>query len=289
MKTITPYNHAFRPRIIGTGSLPFARAFEHVADALDMPDVLLGAAFAGLTQEPIPDGSIVYNMEPLHDGCRAFEVGYLETLRRCHVLDYQRPNVDYLASLGVEAFHLPFGYHPSMERCKPVEKDIDVLMVGSMSSRRMQILNALILAGANVRYVLGYYDKELDDLVARAKVHVNVHRYEGHPLEVVRLNYLMANAECVITEAGWDEEETKAYADGVVFCAYDDIVRVALALIKHPVRGEIGCRAQQIVRSIPFDTRAAREWLDGRIAVVDQPGTTPPEASRQFDAVDRRA
>ena len=259
-----PCNPTVRPRIIGADRLPFARAFEHVADALNMPEALLGAAFAGLTQEPIPDGSVVYNMEPLHDGCRAFEVGYLETLRRCHVLDYQRPNVDYLASLGVEAFHLPYGYHPSMERCVSVEKDIDVLMVGSMSPRRMMILNALVLAGANVRYVLGYYDKELDDLVARAKVHVNVHRYEGHPLEVVRLNYLMANAECVITEAGWDAEEGRAYADGVVFCGYDDIVRVALALIKNPVRETIGRQAQKIIRSMPFDIRGAREWLTGR-------------------------
>ena len=265
-------NPTDRPRIIGANRLPFARAFEHVADALNMPEVLLGAAFAGLTQEPIPDSSIVYNMEPLHDGCRAFEVGYLETLRRCHVLEYQRPNVDYLASLGVDAFHLPYGYHPSMERCTPAEKDIDVLMVGSMSPRRMQILNALVLAGANVRYVLGYYDKELDDLVARAKVHVNVHRYEGHPLEVVRLNYLMANAECVITEPGWDDEEAKTYADGVVFCGYDEIVRVALALIKHPIREEIGGRAQQIVRGMPFDTQGARKWVDARIAQAGRVG-----------------
>lgn len=250
-----------RPRIIGAGLLPFVRAFDHVADALNMPEALLGACFAGLIGERVPDGSIVYNMEPLHDGCRAFEVGYLDTLRRCRVLDYQRRNVAYLASLGIEAFHLPFGYHLSLERCRPAEKDIDVLMVGSMTPRRLPILSQLCLAGLNVRYVLGCYGAELDDLVARAKVHLNVHRYEGHPLEVVRLNYLMANGACAVSEPGWDDGENQAYADGVIFSRYDELVSTVQAVLRSGQHERIGSLARDAIRGMPFDTAAACDWV----------------------------
>lgn len=254
-----------KPRIIGAGSLPFTRAFDHVADALDMPDVLLGACFAGLIGEHVPDGSIVYNMEPLHDGCRAFEVGYLDTLRRCHVLDYQRRNVEYLAGLGVEAFHLPFGYHPSLERCEPVEKDIDVLIVGTMSPRRLHVLNELMLAGVNVRFVQGVHGQELDQLVARAKVHVNVHRYENHPLEVVRLNYLMANGQCVVSEVGWDASESAAYSAGVVFSPYQYIAQTVFALLEEDAYETAGRLARNAVQGMPIKTDAALAWAQQRI------------------------
>jgi hypothetical protein len=260
-----------RPRIIGAGRLPFVRAFDHVADALDIPEVLLGACFAGLIGEHVPGGSIVYNMEPLHDGCCAFEVGYLDTLRQCHVLDYQRRNVEYLASLGIEAFHLPFGYHPSLERCEPADRDIDVLMVGTMSPRRMQVLTALTLAGVNVRYVHGVHGQELDQLVARARAHVNIHRYDGHPLEVVRLNYLMANKACVVSEPGWDPEETRAYAAGVTFCDYSEIVDTVIQLLGTAARIVKGFQAREIIRAMPFHTKAARDWLVGRAAGVAVP------------------
>lgn len=269
-----------RPRIIGADRLPFARAFDHVADALDMPEVLLGACFAGLIGERVPDGSIIYNLEPLHDGCRAFEVGYLDTLRRCCVLDYQRRNVAYLASLGVEAFHLPFGHHPSLERCRPAEKDIDVLMVGSMTPRRLPILSQLCLAGLNVRYVLGCYGAELDVLVARAKVHLNVHRYEGHPLEVVRLNYLMANGGCAVSEPGWDDDENQAYAGGVIFSRYDDLVDTVRAVLASGRHEHIGTLAKETIRRMPLDTSAAREWCGAdlsRDGDAGKSGPTPPE------------
>ncbi len=253
---------ARRPRIVGHGKLQFARAFEDVADVLDLPDVLLGSAFAPFVGEVISDGTAIYNLEPLHDGCRAWEVGYLDTLRRCRVLDYQRPNVEYLASLGIEAFHLPFGYHPKMERCQPVAKDIDVLMVGSMTPRRLSVLNQLCLAGLNVRYVLGCYGKELDDLVPRAKAHLNVHRYEGHPLEVVRLNYLMANASCVVSEPGWDFKEAQSYSGGVIFSDYDNLAQTVFDVLRSEQHEAIGSAAREVIRGLPLRTEEARLWLD---------------------------
>ena len=241
--------------IIGRKTLPAMAAFDDVQQALaDWPEIVLGAHAAALTGEKIPEGSIIYNMEPLYDGCRSFSIGYQDILRAYPVLDYQQKNVEYLRTLGVDAVHMPYGFHEGLRRASRAVKDIDVLFFGSVNPRREPVLEALAQSGMNAHVVQGLYGAELDALVARAKIHVNIHYCESHPLEVVRLNYLMANGEFVISERGWDAEDNARYAHGLVFSAYEDIVENCQRFLKLEatyLRTEIASIGAEIVRGMP--------------------------------------
>ena len=238
------------PTIIGEGVIPEAEAVRDVAQALaGHGDVVLLAHVAAALGQTIPAGSTIYNLEPLFDGCRSLSLGYLDVLRRFKVWDYQAPNVKYLRGHGIKAVHVPYGYSAQLERAPVRDKDIDILFVGSVSARRTAILDG-IARNHRVERVQGCYGPALDEMVARAKIVLNVHYCDTpHPLEVVRLQYLMANGCFVVSERGWDERENAAYAPGLVFATDLD---AACAWALNADRSGIEARARQVVRAMPM-------------------------------------
>ena len=240
-----------RPLVIGDGVIPEAQAVHDVRDALPgRGDVVLLAHAAKALGQTIPPGSTVYNLEPLYDGCRSLSVGYMEVLRAFPVWDYQERNVEYLRAHGVNARHVPCGYTPALERAKPRTKDIDVLFVGSMSPRREAKL-AEIRKACSVVTAQGVYGAELDALIARARIVVNIHFTDHpHPLEVVRLNYLMANGCCVVSERGWDEAENDNYSGGVIFA--DDLARDCARWLADDTEA-VGAAARSLIRTMPME------------------------------------
>lgn len=244
-------------KILGEGVIPEAAAFHDVRDALEFDcDVTLLAHAAPLFGVDL-SGEVIYNMEPLHDNCRSFSIGYLDTLKRSTVLDYSARNVAYLETLGIDAFHMPYGYHESLERSKRTEKDIDILFIGSVNPRREKIFERF---PEEFRFVwaCGVYGEERDRLVARAKVHVNVHYSDEHPLEIVRLNYLMANHCTVVSERGDDEEVNRRYEDGVIFADSDEILEACRTALDDPLDGS------ECIRRIPHNCGPAQAWLRAR-------------------------
>jgi len=243
--------------IVGDGIIPEAKAFYDVRDSLSFDDdVYLAAMWSPLCGIELKDVAI-YNMEPLYDGCRSLSIGYMETLKRCHVIDYSANNVEYLKHHGIEAFHMPYGYHPSLERGKEVEKDIEVLCVGSINPRREHIFK-WIEKEFNFVWSQGVYGEELDKLIRRAKAHINVHYYDGHPLEVVRLNYLMANHCNIVSEYGDDENVNIQYKDGLTFVDYKDLIYGCRQALDHPKDG------YECIKKVKHDCLTAQEWLRGR-------------------------
>lgn len=246
-------------RIIGDGIIPEAAAFYDIRDALHFDqNITLCAHIAPLFGIKL-EGIAIYNVEPLYDGCRSFSIGYLETLKRCHVIDYSKRNVEYLKGHGIEAFHMPYGFHQSLERAKPADKDIDVLCVGSINPRRAELFKVL---GGKLNFVWAqsFYGAKLDRLIARAKVHLNVHFCAPHPLEVVRLNYLMANHCTIVSERGEDEQVDRDYEDGLIFAEYSQIIDACRHALAHPVDG------YECIKRLPHDCSAAQQWLNERLA-----------------------
>lgn len=238
--------------IIGSGVIPAAAALADVEAAIGgRKDVVLLAHAAGVADEKLPKDAIVYNFEPLFDDCRSFTLGYLDTLRRHPVWDYQARNVEYLKTKGIEAKHVPYGWHPALTRVKTAPKDIDVLFFGSASPRREYLLSGL---KGRCRFVWpeATYGAALDKLVARSHIVLNLHYTDKpHPLEVVRLNYLLANGAFVISERGWDEAENALYDDGLVFS--EQPIRDALAWLPFPrPRAMVSFAALPTVQRFPF-------------------------------------
>lgn len=236
------------PLIIGDGVIPEAEAVRDVQRALaGRPDVVLLAHAARALGQEIPAGSTIYNLEPLFHGCRSLQAGHIDVLQRFQVWDYQAHNVAFLKQYGIDAKHVPYRYTPQLERVPAQAKDIEVLFFGSMSPRRRAVLDRV----PGLVTAQGCYGRELDALVARARIVVNMHYCaEPHPLEVVRLNYLMANGCCVISERGWDDEENAQYAAGLIFS--DDIAADCARWLDAD-RTAIETAARAVIRSIPME------------------------------------
>ena len=239
-------------KVVGDFLYPESAVFREVGKALSFKqDVYLASHLSNLFGEKLV-GEVVYNLEPLYDGCRSFTLGYEEVLRNNIVLDYSAKNVSYLSSLGIEAFHLPYGYHPYLNRPGHVHKDIDVLLVGSINPRRVEIVERL-RKHFNIVWVQGVYGAALDTLIARSKVHLNIHYIEDHPLEVVRLNYLLANGCNVVSERGNEESVNLLYDPLLWFTDnLEEGVEQALSFKKAP----------DLIVRLQHDNSKAQEWLD---------------------------
>lgn len=242
------------PVIIGDGVIPEAESVRDVQRALGgRGDVVLLAHVASATGQEIPTNATIYNLEPLFDGCRSLQTGYLDVLRRHKVWDYQARNVEFLRSRGIDALHVPYRYSAALERAPKMDRDIEVLFVGSMSHRRRRILDEIDKACGLV-VAQGCYGSELDQLIARAKLIVNIHYCdEPHPLEVVRLNYMMANGCAVISEPGWDKDENAQYAAGLIFS--NDVAAECKRWIGEDLT-PIRTAARQVIRSMPMEVPA---------------------------------
>ncbi len=202
----------------------------------------------------MPADAILFNTEQTGargaDPKRIFDA--VQTWKKRVVWDYSETNAKVLRAMGCErVIHCPVGYSPAMTRItplKPEEEDIDVLFAGSVETPkrivglhaagikvldRGQILADLKSAGLNVVHVWGVYGKDLDSYVARSKIVLNLHYYEGAVFEIFRCSHLLANKKCVVTEDGGSDEELEDFARrSMIYSRRKDIVETCRALIK---------------------------------------------------------
>lgn len=243
-------------KIVGNDVIPEARCLDDLAAALQFEETVYLLANIAPALGIKLEKEIIYNAEPLYDGCRSFSIGYESVLRDNIVLDYNRKNVEYLKSLGIDAFHCPYGFHESLIRPVEAEKDIDVLVVGSTNPRRERLLKQFIRPDLKFLWIKsGVYGTKLDKLIARARVALNVHYCDPHPLEVFRLNYLMANHVNIVSERCWDEEVNKQYESGLRFCSEQELLKTCFDAIDNPIDGF------ECVKKIPMDCTKAQEWI----------------------------
>ncbi|MGH9500024.1 MAG: hypothetical protein ACRD3L_12865 [Terriglobales bacterium] len=197
-------------------------------------NLILGAHLLTPAQmQTIPQGSIIYNLEQL--GGAQLKPAYYELAATQRIWDYDRRNIELWKQFRCagEPVHVPIGYVPELSRIKPCEQqDIDVLFYGSLNPRRSQILNALKDAGVKVRAAFGVYGKSRDDLIARAKIVLNVHFYESKVFEIVRVSYLLANSKAVVTECSTDSELETGLSGAVHGVPYDRLAEACCALLQ---------------------------------------------------------
>ncbi len=210
----------------------------------DRTSVVLGAHLLGARAlEVLPASAIVYNLEQIGPDTARDNPGYLELLRSRPFWEYCAGNLAAYAALGakVDARLVPVGYVPELSRIQRAEaEDIDVLFYGSLSEPRSKILEELREAGLNTQAVFGVWGPTRDEMIARAKLVLNLHFYPTKLFEIVRVSYLLANRKAVVsesTELAATEAELAdalrfappaALADACVELAYDAGQRRAL-------------------------------------------------------------
>jgi hypothetical protein len=147
---------------------------------------------------------IPYQLEQLSpETWKAFAEDTVQVLSHAfRVWDYSEENISFLKKQGINALHLPIGYHQSLEQIPQGRtKDIDILFFGSIGERRKKILdNLLQLKKIRLQALFGVYGRERDEYIARSKIILNIHYYPAKIFEAVRISYLLNNRCFVVSE-----------------------------------------------------------------------------------------
>lgn len=206
----------------------------------DITNIIFGANDSifedGENTTKIPSNSIIVNLEQLADGQFWSSPKYLNLLKQYEVWDYSDSNIEYLKShniTNVKKWNL--GWADCLKWNYPSNNEpIDILFYGAMNDRRVKINVKLQQLGVNVVFRNNLFGEERDKLVSQSKVILNIHFYESHILEIVRITPLLINGKCVVSEFGGEDSVNKIWSNGVVMCSYNDIVKTALKLVYNP-------------------------------------------------------
>lgn len=220
--------------------------------------IVIAADIAAYYGRELPRDAIIYNMEfippagpggatpPEWSFCQGGKPYYMNLMRSGRkIVDYSAWNIRHLSSRGIAAKHLRVGYSPGLTHwgTPPVEKDIDVVLVGHMNDRRQRVIDQLRERGYNAVGAFGVYGEARDLLYARSKIALNVHYYETNAFEIVRVSYLFANQNFVVSETGCEAPEDTEYSTSAVFCPYDQLVETCVKHLREP---EADRRAQAL-------------------------------------------
>lgn len=147
------------------------------------------------------------------------------------VFDYSLDNIDYLLKNGTSfksVFYLPI--HPT-ELKRPVrERDIDVLFYGALAKSRRRAILAELGKHHKIRIENNLFGAELEDLLDRTKVVVNIHYYEGALLETTRIAQVLSHGAQVVSEVATDQKRNGFYEDLVSFVPIGDVPAMAAAI-----------------------------------------------------------
>jgi hypothetical protein len=163
------------------------------------------------------------------------------------VLEYSLENIRRLRGLGVRfplVHYLPIGPSAIVYKSKNhVRKDIDVLFYGDdLSSERRRDLLARISKSFDVEVVNNKFGSEMEAVLARAKIVLNIHYYDKSLLEMPRIMESISYGATVVSETSHDQDDHNELPPLVQFFeqgnAEDGILAIRKALQKAPLEGE---------------------------------------------------
>lgn len=184
--------------------------------------------------------SIVYQLEPVASDTILRKCVPISYLKNHIVWDYSRRNISLLEDYGVHAEYVPICCMPESSVPRDVPKTIDVLYYGNVTPYRRRVIDAIKARGLKIVEVFGLYRTDLDELLAKSKVVLNIHNSDDFTtLESVRIMRCLQRGKAVVTEmnAGDDDDGllpfvcSSAYPELAKACeelAADDAQRIAL-------------------------------------------------------------
>lgn len=158
---------------------------------------------------------IVYQTEPLVPNHWWKTEKILENLDGAdEVWDYDFENIQILKNHGINAKFKPPRYTESLKSVENSEEpDIDMLFYGSLTPRRLSIFSHLfndtIIRPEDYeifikfKFVTTYnvFSEELDKLIGRSKIILNLNPYDGESRQQqTRIYYALNNNKCVLSE-----------------------------------------------------------------------------------------
>ncbi|MCY0878755.1 MAG: hypothetical protein OWU84_07440 [Firmicutes bacterium] len=214
----------------------------------------------------LPGTAILYNLDPLGPHALTLSPQTVGSFARHRVWDYSCRNGAYWRRQGMTAVtRVPIGYAPSLRRASIVHagedgEDLDVLFYGSLSPRRVALIERMRNDGLQIVVRTALWGQERDRLVARAKVIVHCHYTDGPAVfEMARMAYLLANQKAVVAEVGPLTEIDDDMRPGVLGVPYPAIPAAARWLLSHQAeRRALGRRAFSLIARRPESAILAR-------------------------------
>jgi 2-polyprenyl-3-methyl-5-hydroxy-6-metoxy-1,4-benzoquinol methylase len=212
--------------------------------------IVLGTNLLLEHPQPLAQNAILYNLEQVQPG-PWFNERVLTLFRQYELWDYSASNAVEFVRLGLpRPLVVPIGWETSLRRIERRAEDIDVLFYGCINERRQRVLDSLTKRGINVKTLFGVYGRARDEVIARAKIVLNVHFYEAKVFEIVRTSYLLGNGRLVLSERGANREEEAPFDAGIAFADYDQLVPRCLELLANPdERERIASTGQKLMES----------------------------------------
>lgn len=206
-------------------------------------NIVFGAHYVTAEMEPlIPRDTLLFNTEQLpilsEDFChhRYMQIRYWAQ-KGFRFLDYSAENVPVLSAWGAsEVILLPLGYVPELDRLNKQPKKYDCLFYGGINRRRHELLREIQDLGVNHKFLHGVYGEERDVFIEKSKFVLNLHLYDSEVFELVRVNYLMHNKICVLTELNPSTKIAPELKNLFVCCSRGTLASEVAALIDDPER-----------------------------------------------------
>lgn len=219
-------------------------------------NLILGAqALPEAELRRLPGNTIIYNFEQI-GGQNASELKpeFRFVAEHFRVWEYSERNLASWKNIGPAArvVHVPVGWAPILhriERCDP--QDIDILFYASPAQLRLQIFQELCDCGMKCMFVCGVYGKARDDLIGRAKLILNINRYDRSRIfEIVRVSYLLANAKAVVADIQEQTFIEPGIENAVAFAKPEDIRQTCVSLLDNDqARAALENRGREIIES----------------------------------------
>lgn len=185
---------------------------------------------------------IVVNFEPMVQGTHAWNERYLDMLKRCYLWEYSKSNFQRHRELGYSnADYVALGWEPGAAEILPLadilpdeQQDIDVVFFGSLTRRRIDILEGLMARGLRVEVnrTSAWTLEERNGFMRRAKIVLNLHNWEeSRIVEVPRLSILLRHRKAVVCELYPDSEIEASVRDAVVGAPYEKLIETIEQLL----------------------------------------------------------
>jgi hypothetical protein len=244
-----------------------------ILNYLDYSSRIIIIGICTCTHLKVPQNAILVNMEQCSVDSTWFTPQYLELLRTHTVWDYCYYNKRALKKkFNINGDVITYGYMKMYDVVPHAkEKDIDVLIYGSMHPRRISVIETLRNRGVNIVYrVDNLWAEERNQLLGRCKILLNIHFYASKILEMPRLSLCLNNGVFVVTEDCGDMEDYMHLSDCMIFCPHEKLVETVIEYLKKPIeREKIAKRGydrfSKIVPNVPLFAAEKRSPCDRKI------------------------
>ena len=188
----------------------------------------------------LPGQYIAYQLEQSVSS-RWFTDDYLARLENSlAIFDYSLKNIAFLQDKGLsyrQLYHLPVGFLPR-ELADSVPETVDVLFYGDINNDRRRAYIAELKKHFSVKIINDLFGDALYAEMAKAKVIVNIHYYEGALLETTRIYECLSQNKIIVSEESADMNEYSELLPLVDFVPVNDI-QAMVEKVEHWVSSDV--------------------------------------------------